>query len=385
MKIKNICVVTGSRADYNYLKLTMEKIDKSSKLNLVLVVTGMHLLRKHGRTIDLIKKDGFFIKKTISMYKEKDRSNKSLGKAIGKSIIKFTKTFVQLQPDLILILGDRFEPFVATIAASTLKIPIAHIHGGDISGTIDENIRHAITKLAHIHFPASHKSEERIRLCGEEKWRIYMVGSPTIDLIMAEPLLNKKEICTKLDLNDAEKLIICLQHPNIFEAENAGEQIKITLQNLKELNAQVIIIYPNNDMGSDLIIKEIKKVENNPKFKVFKNLERLDYLSLLKNADLLIGNSSGGLIESPIFKIPVINIGTRNEGREAAGNVISVDQNYENVKLAIKEALSPEFKKNCEKVVNPYGDGTASDKIIKVLEDLELNEKILFKKWSYDL
>lgn len=385
MKIKNICVVTGSRADYNYLKLTMEKIDKSSKLKLLLVVTGMHLLRKHGRTIDLIKKDGFSIKKTIPMYKEKDRSNKDLGMSIGKAIIKFTKTFVELQPDLILILGDRFEPFVATIAASTLKIPIAHIHGGDVSGTIDENIRHAITKLAHIHFPASPKSEERIRLCGEEKWRIYMVGSPTIDLIMAEPLLNKKEICTKLDLNDAEKLIVCLQHPNFFEAENAGKQMKITLQNLKELNAEVIIIYPNNDMGSDLIINEIKKVENNPKFKVFKHLERLDYLSLLKNADLLIGNSSGGLIESPIFKIPVINIGTRNEGREKAENVISVDYNYENIKLAIKEALSPEFKKKCENVVNPYGDGTASDKIIKVLEDLELNEKILFKKWSYDL
>jgi len=383
MITKHICVITGSRADYNYLKLIIEKIDKSNKLKLSLIVTGMHLLKEHGNTIELIKKDQIPIAKTIPMYEENDTSSISLGKAVGESIIQFTIAYNELKPDLILILGDRYESLVAAIAASTLRIPVAHIHGGDISGTIDETLRHTITKLAHVHFPATSKSAERIRLMGEQEWRIYMAGSTSVDIAMNEQLFSKEEICKKFELNASEKIVLCLQHPNVFESERAGMQMKVTLQVLKDLDLQTIIIYPNNDLGSNLIIEEINNNDNFPKFRIFNNLERQDYLSLLKNIDLLIGNSSGGFIESPIFNLPVVDIGTRNINRESAKNVIHVDYDSNNIKNAVQKALSKGFKESCQKVINPYGNGTASDEIIKIIEDLEINKDLLIKRLTY--
>ena len=383
MKVQHICVVTGSRADYNYLKLIIEKINKSPKLNVSLIVTGMHLLKTHGYTIDLIKKDNLPIARVIPMYDENEPTELKLGEAVGSSIIKFAKSLNELNPDLLLVLGDRIEPFVAVIAATTLKIPIAHVHGGDISGTLDETIRHAITKLSHLHFPATLKSAERIRLLGEEEWRIHMVGSPTVDLILKESLLKKEEISQKLGLNATDSIVLCIQHPNVFESDRAGAQMKVTLQVLKELNLQTVIIYPNNDLGSQLIIEEIERNKGTPNFKIFKNLARIDYLSLLKSADLLIGNSSGGLIETPLFKIPVVNIGTRNKDREKGDNVKNVDYNHDEIKNAVQKALSADFKKICSAVVNPYGDGTASGKIVKIFEDLEITEDFLIKKLTY--
>ena len=383
MAVKQICIVTGTRAEYSYLKIIIKKIINSRKLSLSLIVTGMHLLEEYGYTIDLIKKDNIPITKIIPMYNENDSSNSALGKAVGSSIIKFTEVLIELKPDVLLVLGDRYEPLVAAIAASTLKIPIAHIHGGDVSGTVDESLRHAITKLSHIHFPASPKSAKRIELMGEEKWRINMVGSTTIDNILHEKLLSKQEICKEFELNESERIALCVQHPNVYESEIAGEQMKITLQVLRDLNLQVIIIYPNNDIGSELIIEVIKEFETHPKFRIFKNIQRRIYLSLLRNVDVLIGNSSSGLIESPIFKIPVINIGDRNKGRETAENVIDVIHDYDEIKNAIKKALSKEFRDLCNIIKNPYGDGKASERIVKILEDLKIEKKILIKKLTY--
>ncbi|MHA2287930.1 MAG: UDP-N-acetylglucosamine 2-epimerase [Promethearchaeota archaeon] len=385
MKSKHICVVTGSRAEYNYLKLLMKKIEKSSKLQLTVLITGMHLLKKYGNTIDLIKRDGFPNIIIVPMYDENANLKSSLGIAVGKSLTDFTKILDELEPDLLVVLGDRYEPFVAVIAASTLTIPIGHIHGGDISGNIDENLRHAITKLSHLHFPGSYKSAKRLQLLGEEEWRINMVGSPTIDNILSENLVDRKVLCSELKLNAEEQIIACLQHSNTYESEKAGEQMKTTLRVLKDLDLQVVIIYPNNDLGSKLIISEIDKSRNNKKFKIFKNLESSMYLSLLKYAELLIGNSSGGLIESPIFKLPVVNIGTRNKDRESAENVIHVNHDYDQIKSAVIKALSHEFKENCKKVINPYGDGTSTDKIIKILEDIEIGDEFFVKKLTYQV
>ena len=383
MKLKHICVVTGSRAEYNYLKLIIEKIIESPKLKLSLIVTCMHLLKNYGYTIDLIKKDKIPITKIIQMYDEDERERVSLGKSVGVSVIKHTEVFHKLKPDFILLLGDRFEPFAAVIAASTLSIPIIHIHGGDISGGIDESIRHAITKLAHIHFPATPKSAERIRLLGEENWRIHMVGSTTIDLILKENLLEKEKICRELQLNAQEIIVVCIQHSSLNEYKLAGEYMKITLKVLRDLNLQTVIIYPNNDPGSDLIIQQIESVRDVPHFKIFKNLVRIQYLSLLKHSDLLIGNSSSGLIESPIFKTPVINIGERNKDRESAKNIISIPPEYEKIYESVKKALSQEFRDHCQEVKNPYGDGKATERIIKVIEELEINQKLLNKKLTY--
>lgn len=385
MQKKKICVVTGTRAEYGPLKLLLEKITASNKLDLLLLVTGMHLLKKYGNTIELIKKDGLPITKIIPMYEENNTSKEGLGKFIGKAIINFTTTFREIQPDLLVVAGDRFESLAAVISASTLLIPIAHIQGGDSveTGQVDEQIRHSITKFSHIHFPATSKSAERLKLMGEEEWRIYIVGAIALDMIFNETLLSRKQIYEKLGLNFSEKLIICIQHPNTMNPDFAGKQMKLTLQILKDYNLQTVIIYPNNDPGSELIIKEIEDHKNIMNFNIFRDIERIDFLSLFKNADLLIGNSSSGLIESPVFKIPVVNIGNRNKGRESGENVISVSHNYTELKNAIDKGLSEEFRKECQRVINPYGEGKASNRIVEVLEKIEINDKLLRKKLTY--
>ena len=270
MNLKRICVVTGSRSEYGILRFLLKKIVESKKLELLLVVTGMHLLKKFGNTISQIMEDKIPISKKISMYSENGDNEVNLGWAVGNAIKNFTDVLFELKPDILLVLGDRYEPFAAVIAASTLSIPIAHIHGGDnvFRGQIDEQIRHAITKFAHIHFPATPKSAKRIELMGEEKWRIHMVGSPSIDMIYQEKLLNKIEICKKFNLDSIKPLILCVQHPYVFESKQAGKQMKITLKILKEMALQTIIVYPNNDPGFELIIEEIEASRNYNNFKI---------------------------------------------------------------------------------------------------------------------
>ncbi len=387
MNIKRVCVVTGTRAEYGILQILIKKIDQSNKLELCLMVTGIHLLKKYGNTVDQIIKDGFKIDKIIPMYEETEQGSDQLGISVGKGVINFTKAFDELKPDILIVLGDRYEPLAAVIAASTLSIPIAHIHGGDVTRLIDEHIRHAITKFAHIHFPGSAKSAKRIELMGEEPWRIKLFGSLSIDAIYQEKekLLNKNNICIKLGLDDKKELTICIQHPDTFKSKEAGNQMKLTLDILNELKLQTVIIYPNNDPGSELIIDEIEANRHIPYFKIFKNLPRHDYLSLLKNADLLIGNSSSGSIETSIFKLPVVNIGPRELPRERAGNVIDVPHKYSEILGAVKRALSKEFKEKCQIVVNPYGLGTTSEKIVEYLEKLEITHELLEKKLTYAL
>ncbi len=384
---KNICVVTGTRAEYGALKLVIKKIMGSKKLNLSLLVTGMHLLENYGYTIEEVKKDGIPITKIIPMYKEDYLEDLNLGIAVGEGIINFTKALKEIKPDLLIVAGDRFESLAAVIAASTLSIPIAHIQGGDNihNGQIDDQIRHGITKFAHIHFPATPKSYERIKLMGEEEWRINMVGAIALDMIYEEKLLNNEELCKSLGLNSMEKIILCIQHPYVYEADKSGDQMYLTLKVLKDLNLQTVIIYPNNDPGSKLIIKEIEKLRNHSNFKIYRNLERLVYLSLLKNANLLIGNSSSGFIESSTFKLPVVNIGNRNKGREHAENVIDVNHDYAEIRIAVLKGLSEEFKALCQNIKNPYGEGKSSDKIVKIIEDLQINKEFLIKKLTYEV
>ena len=389
MTINHICVVTGTRGEYGPLKLLIEMINASKKLKLSLLVTGMHLLRKYGNTIEDIKKDGIPIAKIIPMYKEEESGIEGLGKAVGRAIGNFTTALYELKPDLLVIAGDRFESLAAVIVATTLSIPIAHIQGGDnvYQGQVDEQIRHAITKFAHIHFPATHKNAERIRLMGEADWRIHMVGAIAVDMIFKykKDLLSREEICKKLNLDCSKKIILCLQHPYSFEPDKAGEQIHLTLKVLNDLNLQTVIIYPNNDPGSELIIKEILSFKNTPNLTVFQNLNRMDFLSLQNNADLLIGNSSTGIIEAPVFKLPVVNIGNRNKGRESGENVIDIEYDYEAIKTAVLKGLSEEFKSFCQTILNPYGNGTASEQIVELLTGLPKKKDLLLKQLNYDV
>lgn len=384
--VRKIAVVTGTRAEYGILKPLLEKIVESRDLELNLIVTGMHLLKKYGLTINEIKKDGFKIETVVRMYNDDEEDITYHGKALANGLAGFTSALSKMTPNILVVLGDRLEPLAATLAAATLKIPIAHIHGGDKtdSGHIDECIRHSITRFANIHFTATKKSAERLIKMGEEPWRIFWVGALGLDSIINQESNPKKELLKKLEIHSNEKIIVCIFHPVHLEKEAAGKQMREILESIKELGIQTVIVYPNNDMGSYDIIKEIEKYRGLLFIKILPNLLHDDYVNLLKQGDVLIGNSSGGIIEAPSLKLPVVNIGSRNVGREHADNVIFVDVKKEEIKKAIKKALYDKgFKKKVELCRSPYGYGKAREKIVKVLSEIEINKRLLQKKITY--
>jgi len=386
IKKRKIVVVTGTRAEYGILKALLENIKNSSTFELKLIVTGMHLLKHYGLTVREIKKDGFKIDREVKMYAGEERELAHHGKALGEGIKNFSETFLEIKPDILVVFGDRLEPLAATLAAAILRIPIAHIHGGDKtdSGHIDESIRHSITRFAHIHFPPTRKCKERLIKMGEEPWRVYNVGALNLDSILNVQKIKKEDLFKKLDLDPNQKLILCLFNPVNLEAEKMGRQMGEIIGALKELKIQTVIIFPNNDAGSQDIIKEIEKSKNLPFIRTFPSLPHSEYISLLKKTDVLIGNSSSGIIEAPSIKLPVVNIGSRNIGREHAENVIFVRADKNKIKEAIKRSLyDKKFRKIVQRCKGPYGDGRVSKRIIKILSKIRIGKKLLQKKITY--
>lgn len=388
MKKRKIAVITGTRAEYGILKPLLLKIKRSKKLELKLIVTGMHLLDKYGYTINEIKKDSFKIDAAVPIYSGDESDPKYHSRALSRGIESITDVLIKIKPDIVVVLGDRIEAFAGATASAFLNVPIAHIHGGDKtdSGHIDEPMRHAITRFAHIHFSASRGSSRRLEKMGEEKWRIFEVGALGLDSILDNKnIVSVEKMKEILHFNPLEEdFIVCIQHPVKIEREYAGQQMRETLEALKDIKIRTLIIYPNNDAGSEKMIEEIKKYKHLLFIHVFKNIDHLIYINLLRHAKLLIGNSSSGIIESPSFKLPVVNIGSRNVGREHAENVIFVRNNKKEIAAAIKKALyDEEFKEKVKNCNNPYGNGTASDKIVKILSEIKLDKKLLQKKITY--
>lgn len=381
-RMKKICVLTGTRAEYGILKRIIKGIDKSKKLELKLFVTGMHLSRKFGYTFNEIKKDGYKVSYKANINPRSFKEESSMAQSIGKAITKTTKLFSKDKPDLVLMLGDRSEALAVAITAAYMNIPVAHIHGGDTTRAgLDESARHAITKFSHIHFPATKISASRIVKLGEDKWRIFMCGSPDLDSILhaKTPSLNdmSKELRVKLDSN----FQLLIQHPVSTQPSEARRQVRETLNAIVKLKKQTIIIYPNSDVGGVDIIDEIDKYCKKYDFlHAYKSLKRDIYLGLLKNTSVIIGNSSSGIVESGGFKTPAVNIGIRQDGRERANNVINVKHNSKDIQKAIKKATSKEFILKVKKCKSPYGDGKASEKIVKKLEEINLSDKKLLEK-----
>lgn len=383
---RKIAVVTGSRAEYGILKPLLTTIDKSGSLELMLLVTGMHPLKKYGFTLKEIKKDGFKIAAIVRMYSENESDEDFYGKSLAKGVEGFTKVLARIRPDILVVFGDRLEPLAATLAAATLRIPIAHIQGGDKtdSGHIDEPIRHSITKFANIHFTATRKSSERLIKMGEEPWRVHKVGALGLDSVLRQLPISKKRLAKELNVNLKKPFIVCVYHPVHLEKEIAGAQMHEVLEALKELKIQTVVLYPNNDLGSQEIIAEIRRHEDLPFIRVFKTLPHVEYLSLLRYASVLIGNSSSGIIEAPSLSLPVVNIGSRNVGREHTENVIFVRANKATIINAIKRTLyDKNLKKMARRCKNPYGDGKASDRIVKVLSKIKIDKKLLQKRMTY--
>lgn len=381
MKKIKVIVTTGTRADYGILRSLLKKISQSRKLQLILIVTGSHLSRNHGNTIEEIKKDGFKISAKINIVPEKDDGfNTSM--VIGKGVIEFSKCFKKLQPDLNIVIGDRYEMLSSAIAAYHQNIPNVHIHGGDKSGGLDEYTRHAITKISNIHFAATKKSATRIKKMGENPKYIIQTGSLSIDEVIENKISSLEELNLKYDLNLTGNEIIVLQHPDTTEPDKSKEQMLATLRAVIKTKHNAIIIGPNIDTGNNSINKIIQKFTKYNSIKFFRSLPREDYLGLLKNCQVLIGNSSSGIIESTLFKIPVINIGDRQKGRERGSNVIDVTRfSQKLISSALKKALL--MQKSTLRIRHVYGNGSAARNIIQYLEKINVDQRLLKKEITY--
>jgi len=379
--MRKIAVVTGTRAEYGLLYRTMKRIQMDDVLKLQLIVTGSHPSPKYGNTIEQIKEDGFKIDEEIEIDINSYKKS-SISKSMGLEMIQIAQGFERLKPDMLLILGDRYEIFAAAICAMTMNIPIAHISGGEITeGAMDEQIRHAITKMAHIHFPGAECYAENIKKMGEESWRIFNVGDPGIENIKNTKLMTKEEIKEDIDIDIDEETLLITYHPVTLEIEDLPSQISNLLEALSELDKKMIITYPNADYGSDYIIKELNKFsKENNKVYLFKNLGNRRYLSIMKNCGAVVGNSSSALVEAPYLKVPVVDIGNRQKGRLKAENIISCSNDSKDIISAVNKSLSSEFKGKVKNVKSLYGEGSTSEEIVKVLKQIDIDDKLLKKK-----
>jgi len=311
---RKILYVSGTRADYGLMRKTLFRLENEPGIELAMIVTGMHLMPEFGLTIREIENDGFDFKKVEAVY-EKD-TKESMVEFLGDFIKSALLKIKEIDPDIILLLGDRVEMLGGALIGTYLSIPVAHIHGGELSSTVDGTVRHAITKLSHIHLPATEKSAERIKKMGEEEWRIFKVGAPSLDEILSHKLSSSNKLISKYNLDLSEPVIILIQHPVTEEIEKVEDHMRETMKAIKELGLQTIVTYPNADAGGRKIIKVIESYRNEPFIKIYKSLPREEFLDLMKISSAIVGNSSGGIIEAASFNLPFVNIGTRQEERE---------------------------------------------------------------------
>jgi len=381
--MKRIAVITGTRAEYGIFKPVLQAIKTNPRLKLSLIVVGMHLAAEFGYTVKEIENDHFKIDSKIDVLHLKD-TGVAMARSIGECIAKMADSLDRIKPDILLVLGDRSEMLAGAVAATYLGVSIAHIHGGDISGNVDEPVRHAITKLAHIHFPATKESAARIIKMGEEPWRVHVVGAPGLDSALSKELPEPKQMAEKYGLDTSKPIILVVQHSLVTEAEDAANQIRETLNAIVELGYQTIMIYPNADAGGRRIIEAIKEYEGYPFIKTFNSIPHEEYLSLMKLASLMVGNSSSGIIEAPSFGLPVVNVGTRQVGRQRSENIIDVGYNKEQIKKAINKALFDEkFKQKARNSQSIYGDGKAGKRIADILSETRINKRLLLKRMTY--
>ena len=386
--MRKICVITGTRAEYGLLHWVMKSIEKDKDLQLQLIVTGMHLSTEFGLTYKQIEQDGFHIDKKIEMLLSSD-STIGISKSMGLAMISFSEVFEELQPDLVLVLGDRFEIFSAVSSAMISRVPIAHCHGGEATeGLIDESIRHSITKMSHIHFCSTEDYKKRIIQLGESPKSVYNVGALGIENINKLKLLTRDAFEDSISFKlDKKYSLLVTFHPVTLEKSTAREQIDNLLKAIDNIeDCKIIFTKSNSDTDGRIINSMIDEYvkKNSKKSVCFTSLGQLRYLSALKYVDCVIGNSSSGLIEVPSFDTATVNIGDRQRGRIMCESVIQCDPNFNEIKKAILKAISIDFKNRVLlKSVNPYGTGNSSDLIVKTLKNVDLNN--ILKKRFYDL
>lgn len=386
MKKRKICITTGTRAEYGPLYPAIKAIERHPKLKLSVIATGMHLMPEFGYTVKEVSADGFRIDARVPMHSREDTSA-AMARSLGKGIIGMTRALERVKPDVLVVIADRGEALASAVAGAHMNIPVAHIHGGDVTtgGCIDEPIRHAITKFAHIHFPATKKSAKRIIKMGEEPWRVHVVGPLGIYAMAERNFIPKSELCKKLKLDSNEPILLAVQHPVTTQVEKAAEQMEETMEALVELEEQAVIIYPNADAGGRKMIKVIERYKGYPFFRIFKNLPYLTFVSLMKISSAMVGNSSSAIIEAPFFGVPAVNLGIRQEGRERGGNVIDAPHKKDAIVKAVRRALTDmDFRLRVKKAPNPFNVGrNGGDKIANVLARVKIDDRLLRKRLTY--
>ena len=374
-------VITERRADYSKFKPVLKEIKKSSKLEYFLIVTGSHLLKEHGFTINEIRNDGFKISSKFNMYsRRKPDSGSEMAKATGKTIIHLSKLIEKVKPDIILAGFDIGANLAAALVGAHMNIIVAHIEGGEVTGTIDESIRHATSKFSHIHFTTNSEATKRLIKMGEDSRYVFTVGNPSLDSIKEIKSISKKILEKEFGLNFRKPFVVILQHTVTTELDRIDKYFFETVRAIKELDIQAIIIYGNADAGSKKLLQVIKKSN----IKQYNSLPFSKYINLLKYASELVGNSRSGIMEAPFLHIPSINIGTRQKGRMASMSVLNVDYNNREIKKAITKSINDKkFLKKIKKQKNLYGDGKASKRIVKILEQINLKKIPIQKRLTY--
>jgi len=376
--MRKIAIITGTRAEYGLMYWIIKGIHEAADLELQLIVTGMHLSSEFGLTVKEIEKDGFPIAERVEMLLSSDTET-AIATSMGIGMIGFARAYESLRPDIVLVLGDRFEISSAVTAAVPFNIPVAHIHGGESTeGVMDELFRHAITKMSHIHFPSTQIYADRIVQMGERPENVFCFGAPGLDNVYRLKLMERQELANELRLPVERPWGILTFHPVTYENNSGKAQLEVLLSTVGKVSEIYwVFTLPNADTGSRRIIEQIKYfVQNNPEIScLFNSLGQLRYLSLLRNASLMIGNSSSGIIEAQSFELPVVNIGDRQKGRIRAANVIDVPICEQNeIETAMNKAVSKDFRDSIKGLKNPYGEGDSSEKIVETLRAVSLSD-----------
>jgi len=377
---RTIAVITTSRADYSHLYWPLRDLSENENVDLRIIALGSHLSPEFGNTIQEIEKDGFQIDSRIECLLSSD-TDVGMAKTIGVATLSLADLLGKMRPHLLLLIADRYEMLAPAAVALALRIPVAHIEGGEVSeGAIDDAVRNALTKLSHIHFTSTPAARQRVIAMGEEEWRVHRAGAPSLDHLRRQPLLSRDEIEKRLQLNLQTPTILVAYHP-VTIARDTLQEAEALVTALGSLREQILFCYPNADAGSRLLIERTKSfIASRGHGKIFINLETLTFLSLLRQVDMLVGNSSSGIMESASFALPTVNVGLRQQGRERPRNVLDANADANSILQVINHARTREFRESLAGMENPYGEGRASETIIRVLTTVPLSQHLLMKR-----
>ena len=371
---RTIAVVTTSRADYSLLYWPLRDLGAHPDIDLRIIALGPHLSPEFGCTVQEIEKDGFCVNARIECLMSSD-SDVGMAKTIGIATLSLADYLGQLRPDLLVLTADRYEMLAPAAVALALRIPIVHIEGGEISeGAIDDAVRNALTKLSHIHFTSTALARARVIAMGEEEWRVHRVGAPALDHLKRSPLLSRADLEARLGINLSSPTTLITFHPTTI-ARDTNREADALFEAAQAMPGQLLFCYPNADAGSRALIKRMKELSQ-----VFVNLDPITYWSLLQHVDLLLGNSSSGIIEAASFALPVVNVGMRQRGREHGRNVLDAEPTVESILERVAMARSESFRHSLKGMENIYGDGEASGRIVEVLASAPLGEELLIKR-----